>query len=43
MNNQEFVDAIKIAVVRDSIKSIDEVLQHPPGRNPERRLVDMFL
>lgn len=41
MTSQEFVNAIKIAVVSDSVKAVDEVLQEPPGRAPAKNLVEM--
>jgi hypothetical protein len=41
MQAQQFVDAIKIAVVDGSIQSIKSNLSQPPGRKPEQKLVEM--
>jgi hypothetical protein len=41
MNNQEFIDAIKITVVQDSIESIESVLKTPPGKSPEKKRVEL--
>lgn len=41
MQAQQFIDAIKLAVVDGSIQSIKSNLSQPPGRKPEQKLVEM--
>lgn len=43
MKAQQFVEAIKIAVVDSSIESIKSNLIQPPGRQPAQNLVEMSI
>ena len=40
MNQEEFISAIKIAVVDSTVKSIKSVLIKPPGRQPGLKLLE---
>ncbi len=41
MNKQEFIDAIKLVVISDSVKSIESYLLKPPGREPQKQIVEL--
>lgn len=41
MNKEEFIDAIKTVVIKDSIKSVESNLIEPPGRAPEKKLLTL--
>lgn len=41
MNKQEFIDAIKLVVINDSVKSIESYLSMPPGREPQKHMVEL--
>jgi hypothetical protein len=41
MNAKDFIDIIRIVVVESSVKSMENNLESPPGRQPDKRLIDM--
>ena len=41
MNKEEFIEAIKLTVVDDSIKSIELNLLKPAGREPEKKVAEL--
>lgn len=41
MNTQEFVDAIRLAVVDTTASGVSTVMRHPPGAAPDGELVEM--
>lgn len=41
MNAQEFVEAIKVAVLDSSIHSVKEYVTCPPGKSPKKELVEL--
>lgn len=41
MNNEEFVNSIRINVSEASINSIETILKMPPGRKPKPELVEL--
>ena len=41
MNNVEFIDAIKIVVKNNATDDLKQLLENPPGRSPDKNLVDL--
>lgn len=41
MDQVSFVQLVKKVVTDDTVKSIEELITNPPGRSPQKRLVDL--
>jgi hypothetical protein len=41
MNSQIFIETIKEVVIESSIKGIEEILEQPPGRKPDQKLIEL--
>ena len=41
MNAKDFIDTVRTVVVESSVKSMENNLETPPGRRPDKRLIDM--
>lgn len=41
MDQVNFVQLVKKVVTEDTIKSVEELITNPPGRSPQKRLVDL--
>ena len=41
MNPEQFISALKVAVVDSANNSVFSLLSHPPGRKPAEKLIEM--